>query len=113
MSNYQKHAVDTAQKMMLAGDLEASQVVLRECEAFIKNHPKAATAHMLYYINNNMASLANAKGNVRVSLRYLEAALDAGNDPKLTGQHALPLAETMLNMSNANGYLGNHPRALS
>jgi hypothetical protein len=99
--------------MMLSGDLEAAQIVLRECEAFIKNHPKAATAHMLYYINNNMASLANAKGNVRVSLRYLEAALDAGNDPKLTGQHALPLAETMLNMSNANGYLGNHPRALT
>jgi hypothetical protein len=68
---------------------------------------------MLYYINNNLASLANAKGNVRVSLRYLEAALDAGNDPKLTGQHALPLAETMLNMSNANAYLGNYPRALS
>ena len=42
-----------------------------------------------------------------------EAALDAGNDDKLTGQHALPLAETLLNMANANSYLGNYPKALS
>ena len=60
-----------------------------------------------------MANLANKKGNVRVSLRYLEAALDAGNDERLQGQHALPLAETLLNMANANSYLGNYPRALT
>jgi hypothetical protein len=55
-----------------------------------------------------MANLANKKGNVQVSLLYLTAAFDAGNDERLTGQHALPLGETMLNMVNAHSYLGSY-----
>jgi hypothetical protein len=98
---------------MNMNDNEASKHVLRDCEAYVKSHAKVASAEMLYQINNNLANLANKNGNVRVSLRYLEAALDAGNDDKLTGQHALPLAETLLNMANANSYLGNYPKALS
>ena len=43
MTNYQEHAVDTAQKMMATGDLESSKLVLRECETFIKTHSSAAT----------------------------------------------------------------------
>ena len=94
---------------MNMNDNEASKHVLRDCEAYVKSHAKVASAEMLYQINNNLANLANKNGNVRVSLRYLEAALDAGNDDKPTGQHALPLAETLLVNPLGSSPTGSNP----
>ena len=93
--------------------MDGAKVVLREAESIIKAHHTVASAYTLYQINNNLAALTNRMGHFKVSLKYMAAALCAGNDPRLVGRMACNLGETVLNMANTNSFLGNYPRALA
>ena len=51
-------------------------------------------------------------GNFALSLKYMEATLEAGSDPSLDGSNAVNLGECMLNMANTNSFTGNYATAL-
>jgi len=67
----------------------------------------------LFVINNNLAQLHNKKGDVQVSLDYLMAAILNAKDSRVKNADELPLAETYLNIANANAFLGKYSEALS
>ena len=50
--------------------------------------------------------MSNRTGDVPASIKYLLAALDCTNDPRIQNRDDLPIAETLLNLANANTYLG-------
>ena len=64
-------------------------------------------------INNNLAQLDNRRGNVQGSLEYLVAAIENAKDPRVKNIDELPLAETYLNIANANAFLTKYNEALS
>jgi len=72
-----------------------------------------AKTGLLYQVNNNLANLSNRTGDVDASINYLLAALDCTNDPRIMSKEDLPIAETLLNLSNANIYLGKYELGLS
>jgi len=67
-----------------------------------------AKTGLLYQVNNNLANLSNRTGDVQASIKYLIAALDVTKDPRISSKDDLPIAETLLNLANANIYLGKY-----
>ena len=48
-----------------------------------------------------------------MSVKYLEAAVDSCQDPRTRDVETLPLAETYLNIANANSFLNNLKEGLA
>lgn len=71
-----------------------------------------AQTGLLYQVNNNLANLSNRTGDVQASINYLLAALDCTNDPRIQSKDDLPIAETLLNLANANIYLSKFEAGL-
>lgn len=71
-------------------------------------HDYTYSQGFLFTINNNLAQLANRLGDVELSVKYLEAAVESSLDPRIQNQNDLPLAETYLNVANAHSFLGKH-----
>lgn len=97
-------------------ELGPSEKVLKTCKATIKNTVPAEYAYQqgfLFVINNNLAQLENRRGNVQGSLDYLIAAIENAKDPRVRNTDELPLAETYLNVANANAFLTKYSEALS
>jgi hypothetical protein len=83
--------------------------VLRNCEHVLATQVPpdlVAMTGLLYQVNNNMANLANRTGDVVGSINFLLAALECTNDSRILNKNDHPIAETLLNLSNANIYLG-------
>lgn len=66
----------------------------------------------MFTINNSLAQLANRLGDVTLSVKYLEAAVDSCQDTRVLDAETLPLAETYLNIANAKSFLNNLKEAL-
>ncbi len=64
-------------------------------------------------MNNNLAQLANRLGDVKLSVKYLEAAIDSAMDSRVKTRDELPLAETYLNIANAHSFLSDFQSAIS
>jgi hypothetical protein len=66
--------------MMETGNLKPAQKILRGSEKCLKQTipPKIAFSNgHLFQINNSLAQLANRIGDVELSVKYLEAAVDS------------------------------------
>lgn len=90
------------------GNLKPAQKLLRGCEKCLKKDVPAQFAYQesfLFTINNSLAQLANRLGDVQLSVKYLEAAIDSCKDPRVRNKDELPLAETYLNVANAHSFL--------
>jgi len=60
----------------------------------------------LFTINNCLAQLANRIGDVPLSIKYLEVAVEASLDARTQNKNEIPIAETFLNLANANCFIG-------
>ena len=115
LKTYVTFVAETAQTLMDGGNLKPAQKILRGCEKCLKttvpNH-LAYSHSFLFTINNSLAQLANRLGDVKLSIKYLEAAVDSCQDPRIRDIETLPLAETYLNIANANSFLNNLKESL-
>lgn len=95
--------------------MKPAQKILRGCEKCLKETVPPGLSFrsgFLFNINNSLAQLANRLGDVKLSVKYLEAAVDSTQGPQAQDTEELPLAETYLNIANAHAFLGKHEEAL-
>ena len=99
---------ETSQVFIDRSDFKIAKKMLINCEKLFKTSVPSelvAKTGLLYQVNNNLANLSNRAGDVQASIDYLISALKCANDPLLTSKDDLPIAETLLNLANANIYL--------
>lgn len=89
--------------------------ILKGCEKFLRTVAPQNLVYqlgLLFTVNNFLAQLANRVADVPLSIKYLEAAIESCLDPRTKNLSEIPIAETYLNIANANCFVGNSEDAI-